>query len=194
MTIFVAKLMWALGLIGCGVVRQTFARRSSRVHSVERRVDLRERVLLVAAFLGLFLVPAIYALTGQPRFADYPFQPLLAWLGIPVFALALWLFYRSHKDLGRNWSVTLEVRERHSLVTHGVYARVRHPMYAAFWLWALAQALLLPNWVAGPAGLAGFGLLYFGRVAREEAMLIDHFGDDYRRHMARTARIIPGVY
>jgi protein-S-isoprenylcysteine O-methyltransferase Ste14 len=48
---------------------------------------------------------------------------------------------------------TLEVREQHALVTTGVYSRVRHPMYSA---WALAQALLLPNWIAGPAGLIGF--------------------------------------
>jgi len=86
------------------------------------------------------------------------------------------------------------VREQHSLVTTGVYAHVRHPMYAAFWLWALAQFLLLPNWIAGMAGLVGFGVLFFGRVGAEEQMLIDHFGDDYRRYMARTARIIPGVY
>jgi protein-S-isoprenylcysteine O-methyltransferase Ste14 len=192
--VFVAKLMWALGLIACGIIRRSFAHRSRRVRSIERRIDGRERALLVAAFLGLFLVPAVYALTGQPRSAGYPFQPLLAWLGVLVFALALWLLYRSHTDLGRHWSVTLEIREQHRLVTDGVYARIRHPMYAAFWLWALAQALLLPNWVAGPAGLVGFGLLFFGRVAREEAMMIEHFGDDYRRHMARTARIIPGVY
>ena len=86
------------------------------------------------------------------------------------------------------------VREQHSLVTTGVYAHVRHPMYAAFWLWALAQFLLLPNWIAGAAGLVGFGVLFFGRVGAEERMLVDHFGDDYRRYMARTARIIPGVY
>ena len=38
------------------------------------------------------------------------------------------------------------------LVTNGIYRRIRHPMYSAFWLWAIAQALLLPNWIAGPAG------------------------------------------
>ena len=48
-------------------------------------------------------------------------------------------------------------------------------MYSAFWLWAIAQALLLPNWVAGFAGLVGFGTLYFGRVAREERMILENF-------------------
>ena len=67
-------------------------------------------------------------------------------------------------------------------------------MYAAFWLWAVAQALLLPNWVVGPAGLFGFGLLFFLRVGREERLMTDTFGDEYRRYMDRTARIVPGIY
>jgi len=67
-------------------------------------------------------------------------------------------------------------------------------MYAGFWLWAVAQILLLPNWIAGPAGLAGFGTLFFGRVAREERLMLEIFGDEYRAYMSRTSRIIPGVY
>jgi len=86
------------------------------------------------------------------------------------------------------------LRERHTLVTTGVYAWVRHPMYTGFWLMALAQLLMLPNWVAGPAGLLGFGTLFFGRVGREEAMMLRGFGDEYRAYMGRTARIVPWVY
>jgi protein-S-isoprenylcysteine O-methyltransferase Ste14 len=67
-------------------------------------------------------------------------------------------------------------------------------MYSAFWLWALAQLLLLPNWIAGPAGLVGFGILFFGRLGREEQMMLEKFGDEYRAYMARTKRIIPGIY
>jgi protein-S-isoprenylcysteine O-methyltransferase Ste14 len=66
-------------------------------------------------------------------------------------------------------------------------------MYSAFWLWAIAQALLLPNWIAGFAGIAGFGILFFGRVAREERMLQQTFGDNYREYMARTGRVFPWI-
>ena len=54
--------------------------------------------------------------------------------------------------LGRNWSITLEIRDSHRLVTDGLYRYVRHPMYTSFWLWAIAQALLIPNWIAGLQG------------------------------------------
>src|SRR6266511_2222684 len=140
------------------------------------------------------ILPFVYVISNAPQFANYPFRPWQAWLGAAVFAASLWLFYRTHKDLGRNWSVTLEVREQHALVTTGVYRRVRHPMYSAFWLWALAQALLLPNWIAGPAGLIGFGTLFFLRVGREEALMIETFGEEYRRYMARSWRLLPGIY
>jgi protein-S-isoprenylcysteine O-methyltransferase Ste14 len=142
----------------------------------------------------MLVVPAIYVFTGWPQVADYRFQPAAAWLGTAAFGLALWLFHRSHKDLGQNWSVALEIRQQHALVTSGIYRHVRHPMYSAFWLWAVAQALLLPNWIAGPAGLAGFGTLFFLRVGREERLMIETFGDGYRRYMERTSRIVPGIY
>src|SRR5258705_12904216 len=76
-------------------------------------------------------------------------------------ATALLMFKLTHRALGRNWSVRLDVREDHQLITEGIYRKIRHPMYSAFWLWAFAQALLLPNWVAGFSGLVGFGILFF---------------------------------
>ena len=81
-----------------------------------------------------------------------------------------------------------------SKVSNMGYRRVRHPMYTAFWLWAVAQALLLPNWFAGFSGIVGFGALFFGRIAREERMMMESFGDEYRAYMQRTYRVIPGVY
>jgi protein-S-isoprenylcysteine O-methyltransferase Ste14 len=52
------------------------------------------------------------------------------------------------------------------------------------------QALLLHNWVAGFAGLVGFD---FGRVAREERMMLETFGDSYRAYMAPTGRVFPWI-
>ena len=46
----------------------------------------------------------------------------------------------AHADLGLNWSITLEMRKGHELIVHGVYRRIRHPMYAAIFLFAVAQA------------------------------------------------------
>jgi len=194
MTVVVAKAIWVFGLAAWCLVRYPFERRARRL-AVARRIDrARERVLVAIAWCGLVVTPLAYALSGAPSFADYAFQPIQGFAGALVLCGALWLLWRSHQDLGRQWSTMLEIRDQHRLTTGGIYRRLRHPMYAAFWLWALAQALLLPNWIAGGAGLVGFGALFFGRVGREERLMLETFGEEYRAYMARTHRIIPGIY
>ena len=194
MTLLAAKVIWALGCVGWYVIRYPHQRRSRRTPVAERRDRMRDTILMTISFAGLFAIPFTYAVTGQPKFAAYPFHPPQAWLGLLVLIGAMAMFRRTHRDLGRAWSVTLEIRKEHRLVTHGIYARLRHPMYAAFWLWALSQALLLPNWIAGLSGLVGFGTLFFARVGHEERMMLETFGEEYRVYMAHTKRIVPGIY
>ena len=128
MTPFIAKLVWVAGIVGWYVIRYPHQRRSRKTPIASRRGRVREGALLAASFAGLFILPVIYVTTGEPQIADYPFHPVLAWFGTAVFAVALIGFYRTHRDLGRFWSVTLEIRQTHELVTTGVYRHVRHPM------------------------------------------------------------------
>jgi protein-S-isoprenylcysteine O-methyltransferase Ste14 len=64
-------------------------------------------------------------------------------------------------------------------------------MYSSFFLLAIAQFMLLPNWFAGTTGLIGTGLLYAFRVRQEERMMVERFGAEYRDYMAHTGRLIP---
>jgi protein-S-isoprenylcysteine O-methyltransferase Ste14 len=192
--ILATKIVWAIGVIGWYAIRFPFERRVKRERVVDARDRLRERILLFCSTMGLGIIPGIWVFTGFPRSADYPFTAVQLVLGALVFGFSLWLFRRTHKDLGKNWSVTLEIKDKHKLITGGVYRYVRHPMYSAFFLWALAQLILIPNWIAGPAGFIGFGILFAFRVGREEGMMLDTFGDEYRAYSARTARIVPGVF
>lgn len=194
MTATIAKIIWLGFGIAWAVLRQSPGRRSRKTPVRYSARGTQEFVLLGASLTGLGIVPFVYVVAHFPRAADYPVVPVLGYLGIAADIACLWLFYRTHRDLGHNWSVSLDLRERHTLVTTGIYALVRHPMYSGFWLMALAQLLLLPNWVAGPAGLVGFGILFFGRVRREEDMMIAAFGDEYRAYKARTARVVPWLY
>jgi protein-S-isoprenylcysteine O-methyltransferase Ste14 len=85
----------------------------------------------------------------------------------------------------------VEVTEKQTLVTQGIYRSIRHPIYAAMWLWGIAQALLLQNWIAGLATLVLFMPVYFVRVPREEQMMLDHFGQEYQTYLEHTGRIFP---
>ncbi|WP_319796492.1 protein-S-isoprenylcysteine O-methyltransferase [Nitrobacter sp.] len=193
-SVALGQTIWIVGIVAWFIIRYPYARRARRTATLRRDGAWRERALLAVAFLGLFAIPALNLTTGWPRaFAYDPGYGLLV-PGAALFALSLWLFRRSHKDLGRQWSAALEVREGHRVVRNGVYRSIRHPMYASFWLWAAAQACLLPNLVAALSGLLAVALLFFARVNFEERMMIEAFGDDYRRYMQETKRIIPGVY
>jgi protein-S-isoprenylcysteine O-methyltransferase Ste14 len=194
MTPETAHAIWAVGAVTWCALRVPFERKAAAAPIAVSRRSMVEGAGLAAAMIGLGIVPAIHLAFGFAPYANYPFLPAVGWAGAALFAGSLALFVATHWALGANWSISLDLRERHALVTRGVYARIRHPMYAAFWLWALAQAALIPNAVAGLAGLAGFGLLYAVRVGREERMMLDAFGEDYRAYMARTARILPGVH
>lgn len=191
MTLSIAKAIYLALAIGWYIIRIPHERRARRTPVSRSARGIKELVLLSISLSGLGILPFIYVASDFPRFAKYPFQPLLVWAGALAAAAALWLFYLTHRALGRNWSVSLDLRENHKLITSGIYTYVRHPMYSAFWLWAIAQALLLPNWIAGPAGLIGFGTLYFLRVSEEEKLMCEAFGSQYRDYMHRTGRVIP---
>ncbi len=193
MTPTVSAIIWFAGIVGWYIIRQPFERKAKKVGVSKSHFGRRESSILAFAFLGLLAIPAVYALIGFPALLDRPFIPAIAWLGLVTLCAALWLFRRSHVDLGRNWSISLEVRERHALVKTGVYRLIRHPMYSSFFLLALAQMLLLSNWFAGASGLLGVGVLYAFRVRQEERMMLEYFGNDYLGYMADTKRLIPWI-
>ena len=150
--------------------------------------------LLALMWIAMMILPILSIVTPLLSFADYPLRVVPFLLGAVCLAFGLWLFYRAHADLGTNWSVSLELREDHRLVTDGVYQHIRHPMYTAILLTAVAQALLLPNWLAGPSCLIAFLLMLAFRLGPEERMMRDRFGDDYVAYARRTKRLVAGVW
>ncbi|MCE9619174.1 MAG: isoprenylcysteine carboxylmethyltransferase family protein [Planctomycetes bacterium] len=175
------------------VIRAPHGQRSRGVKVVTHRKGTQEVILLTLAWLGFF-VPLIWVASPAFAFAEYPLSPGPFVGGVVCFAIGLWLFHRSHADLGTNWSVTLQVREHHQLITQGVYRRIRHPMYTAIFLYSIGQALVLPNWIAGPSYLVTFGILFAFRLREEERMMLDEFGEPYAAYMAKTKRLVPGVW
>ncbi|UGX86484.1 protein-S-isoprenylcysteine O-methyltransferase [Phyllobacterium meliloti] len=188
------KALWVIFIVSWYLLRRPFDRRAQRAKLTVDRRKGADTVRLAVSLFGLGIIPALYVATGQPRFASYAPNPVLIALGILAGIAALILFRLTHKALGQMWSVSLQLKQDHKLITTGIYKRLRHPMYSAFWLMALTQALLLPNYIAGLSGLAGFGFLFFLRIGAEERMMEEAFGEEYRQYRARTWRVLPFVY
>lgn len=185
------NIVFLIGFIAYVAIRGVFARRTRNNEKAVRRVDGRERALLFVVGLGSLLLPVVYLFTPWLAFADYRLPAFAPWCGTALMGAALWLFWRSHADLGQNWSVSLELRKGHQLIKQGVYRSIRHPMYASILIWDLAQGLLLQNWLAGWSAFVTFALMYLVRTPREESMMCEFFGQEYRDYMRQTGRLWP---
>ncbi|CAE7040791.1 unnamed protein product [Symbiodinium sp. CCMP2456] len=186
------SLVWIMTWMAVTVIRRPFEK-DQQANTITEKVQMStEKALLCGVLFGMYFIPVIFLLTGFPRAADHddpgPWSIAVASL---VTVPALYLFWRSHVDLGRNWSPTTELRENHTLVTTGVYRQVRHPMYTALWMLTMVQPLLVHNWIAGFAPVVSFAILYFVRVGYEEEMMIQQFGDEYRDYCSKTGRLVP---
>lgn len=175
-------------------IRLAYRRRASFQTVTARAGSGLDAGLLLLAFVAMVPLPLGFLLTDGFAAADYHLPTALGIAGIAITALGTYLFWRSHHDLGLNWSARLQIRAGHELITRGIYRRIRHPMYAAMLVCGLGQPLLLQNWIAGPTLLV-VGLVFVAlRIPREEALLITQFGDQYRSYMASTGRIVPKLF
>jgi protein-S-isoprenylcysteine O-methyltransferase Ste14 len=187
----VFRVWFFIGLAAAMAVRLAAVRQSRTTGRDRDPMQPIERVLTTLYPVGLVVLPLGYVAVPWLGFADYGLPVWAAAAGAAVWAAGVWLLWRSHVDLGRNWSVAVHVTDEQTLVTEGVYRRIRHPMYAAHWLMCVGQVLLLQNWLAGWVVVVAFVPFYFLRVAHEELAMIARFGDAYRGYMARTGRVVP---
>jgi protein-S-isoprenylcysteine O-methyltransferase Ste14 len=191
MNLHAPQVIFLAGLLPYIAIRSVHRKRAAGVTTTVTRSNRGDRVLILLVILGQIILPMIYLFSPWLDFANHASSVAAVWLGTITWLVGLWVFWRSHADLGTNWSVSLELRSTHQLVTQGVYHLVRHPMYAAFILLGMAQALLLPNWLAGFSALVAITLLCAVRIPNEEAMMCEFFGQAYRDYMKRTGGIVP---
>ena len=184
------KIIYFIELLLATSVRKiyTSGQKSSDL-KIQKKSTL-ELIFLMLNGMGMIL-PIIYVFSTVLDFADYALPDWLGWAGIVLFAFAIWLLWRSHHDLGRHWSVTVALQFEHELITGGVYKYMRHPMYTAHLLWAIAQIMILHNWIAGYSFLIAQIPFYVIRIKNEETMMLEQFGADYKAYMEKTGRLIP---
>ena len=190
----VAKIIWLLFIVAWGVIRYRPNVKSRKTAKSVVSRTFKERFSMVVSAAGLGYIPLVWIFTDFIDGFDYTQNTMLLVMGAGLLLVSLRLFRLTHKALGKMWSHSLDLREDHKLVTSGIYEKVRHPMYTAFWVWAIGAAFLLPNWVAGFSGLIGFGTLFFLRVGQEEEMMKAEFGEEYEAYMKRTKKVFPNIY
>lgn len=192
MTHALFEWIWLLLFVVISTVRRVHERKAGQRASL-KGVPILEALGMLLWGLAAGVLPLVYMFSPWLDFANWPVdRPIaLGVVGVVLFVTAIWLLHRSHSDLGRQWSPTVELKDNPVLMTQGAYKRIRHPMYAAHVLWGIAQALLIPNLLAGPLALVLVAAVLALRVPREERALDQQFGEAYRRYVDRTGHLLP---
>lgn len=147
------------------------------------------RTAAIVRSLGLLAahVSAIYEFSQQ--------EPL-AWLsliGIGLMILGLIVNRMAISALGKFWD-KLVIKEDHHLITEGIYAYIRHPIYTSYILLFMGYVVLFQAPISAMLFAVVLSIWYGSRISLEEAMLIEKFGDAYRQYSAKTKRLIPFLY
>jgi protein-S-isoprenylcysteine O-methyltransferase Ste14 len=173
-----------------GAVRGHFSRQAAREPVAAGRAQARDRMYyrLMAA---VYFLPFAYAFTPWLDFAHAQLPAGLRWIGVLLAFAGVAIVWWTHRTLGRYWSGILELRENHRLISRGPYRHIRHPMYTGFFVMSFGVALLTANLLVALLQVGAFVATYLARVADEEAMMLDRFGNEYRSYMRRTGRLFP---
>ncbi len=124
--------------------------------------------------------------------AHLPLPTWLRWTGGVLMVICLPLVYWLFSSLGKNITGTVAIRKEHTLVTHGPYRWVRHPLYSVAFLLFTGFSFLAANWFI-PLTVLGTMFILTQRTPIEEAKLIERFGDEYRQYMLETGRYFPRI-
>jgi protein-S-isoprenylcysteine O-methyltransferase Ste14 len=156
------------------------------------REDRRNRWVLAAfGVLGL-LAAYLPAYTDRTEFWTID-GDAVRWLGVALFAaggtLRLWPVF----VLGPRFSGLVAIQPGHTLVTTGIYSVIRHPSYLGLLISPLGWGLAFRSVIGVVLALLLVPPL-LARIRAEENLLRSEFGDAYERYLARTSRLIPGLY
>jgi protein-S-isoprenylcysteine O-methyltransferase Ste14 len=145
--------------------------------------------LLLAQSLIAALAPESLPLAQADRRAPAALRHAL---GALLMLAGLVLLVTAQLQLGASWRIGMDEPARSGLVTSGVYALSRNPIFLALLIIVAGYALLIPT-VLSAALLAGTYIGIRLQIAAEEAYLVRAYGDPYRAYARRVGRLVPGI-
>lgn len=119
--------------------------------------------------------------------------PWLQGVGTVLALVGIAATVYSQLDMGDSWRIGVDAGETTTLVRHGVFARVRNPIFAAMLAFAAGITLMAPNPLALSAFCVLLGTIELQVRVVEEAYLEGVHGDAYRRYLQTVGRFLPGI-
>ncbi|HAV76667.1 MAG TPA: hypothetical protein DCX53_04855 [Anaerolineae bacterium] len=144
--------------------------------------------------LLLWLSPFVYLINPQwMAWSKLGLPEWARWLGVGIGIISALCIYWLFKSIGSGITPTSATRKEHKLVSHGIYRYIRHPLYTFGSSMFVSFGMMADAWFIAALGSLTFIIMAI-RTPKEEANLIEKFGDEYREYMKRTGRFLPKLF
>ncbi|HEY3310570.1 MAG TPA: isoprenylcysteine carboxylmethyltransferase family protein [Anaerolineales bacterium] len=153
------------------------------------KMDRKDFLIPPFAFLYFYLIFA--AAFNLPSLSRQKFFNSAAapWGGVLLCLAGLLLLSWSLVSFGKSFRVGIDAERPDKLITTGVFALSRNPIYVAFGAILLGQFLIFSNWILLVYLVLGFWLLN-RQVLLEEDHLKQHYGQEYLDYCKRVRRYL----
>lgn len=181
-----------------GVGISTYHRRKAdrdTGETLSRSADGNTLMTIIRVFgLVLWLTPLVYLLNPNwMAWSKIGLPDWARWLGVGIGALCVPGIYWLFSSIGTGITPVSATRKQHKLSTSGPYRWVRHPLYTIGSSFIVSFGMMADNWFISLLGVLAFiGMAI--RTPKEEANLIEKFGEEYREYMRKTGRFLPKVF
>ena len=162
--------------------------------TISRKVDGTPMMTLIRiGGLILWLSPLFYLINpAWMAWSKIGLPDWVRWLGVGIGIMCTIGIYWLFSSIGSGITPTSATRKEHQLVTSGPYRWVRHPLYTVGSSMFIAFGMMADNWWIAVLGILAFiGMAI--RTPKEEANLIEKFGDEYHEYMKSTGRFLPKI-
>jgi protein-S-isoprenylcysteine O-methyltransferase Ste14 len=181
-----------------GIGISTYFRRKADRDSGEklsRKVD--GSVMMTFIKIGgllLWFSPLVYLINPNwMAWSKIGLPESVRWAGVLIGIFCVLGIYWLFSTIGTGITPVSATRKEHELITNGIYRYVRHPLYTVGSSMFISFGMMADNWFIAALGILAFiGMAI--RTPKEEANLIEKFGDEYREYMKRTGRFLPKLF
>lgn len=188
------RISAGLILVTCIAISSYFRIRADQEtgEKISRKADGKAMMTVIKlGGLVLWLTPLVYLINPQwMAWSKIGLPEWARWFGIGIGLLCAGLIYWLFSSIRSGITPTSATRTDHKLVTSGPYRWVRHPLYTVGSSLFVSFGLMADNWFIIILGILAF-IAMAVRTPKEEANLIEKFGNEYQEYMKHTGRFLP---
>ncbi len=153
--------------------------------------EIDKKDFLIPPFVFFYIYVVFAAAFAWPAVSKQEFfhSETISWFGVAACAAGLLVLLWSLVSFGRSFRVGIDVNQPDELITSGIFALSRNPIYVALAAILIGQFLIFPNWIL-LLYIVTAAWLFHRQVLREEGSLQAHYGQQYLAYSNRVRRYL----